>query len=67
MRCDNVRSVYELPKDFGVFCDNDEVRELSINDLQVQHVRTSPTRCNVSYVPGLHNATRLQSSLLSIA
>jgi hypothetical protein len=29
MRCDDVRSVYELPKDFGVSYDN--VRELSDN------------------------------------
>ena len=32
MRCDDVRSVYELPKDFSVSYDDDEVRELSDND-----------------------------------
>jgi hypothetical protein len=57
---DKVRSVYELPKDFSVsndndevpeLSDNDEVRELSDNDLQAQHVRASPTRCDVSDVP----------------
>ncbi|MFZ0011084.1 MAG: hypothetical protein WAL97_04130 [Halobacteriota archaeon] len=48
---DKVRSVYELPKDFSVSSGNDEVRELSDNDLQAQHVRASPTRCDVSDVP----------------
>ena len=32
MRCDDVRSVYELPKDFSVSYDDDEMRELSDDD-----------------------------------
>ena len=57
MRCDDVRSVYELPKDFSVsyddvleLCDDDEVLELCDDDLQVAH-GPSQTRFDVSYVP----------------
>jgi hypothetical protein len=51
-------SVYELPKDFSVSNDNvreipnnDEVRSLSDNCLEAQHVHLIPTCCNVSDVP----------------
>jgi hypothetical protein len=65
-RSNNVCSVYELPEDFNVSCDDvresddgevhelsddGEVHELSYNDLEVPHARASQARSDVSYVP----------------
>ncbi len=57
----NVCSVYELPEDFNVSCDDvresddGEVHELSYNDLEVPHARARQARSDDALVFFLQN------------